>query len=130
EAALAGNAHVCSAAHLTEVTASLAAEPVWRTPAKPDCIHRGHGVADMADVRGQHQARRALEIAAVGGHSLLMTGPPGSGKTMLASRLPGLLPPMTHDQSLQTAAIASISSGGFRLEHWGLRPFRSPHHTA
>src|SRR5699024_2722848 len=78
----------------------------------------------------QHQARRALEIAAVGGHSILMTGPPGSGKTMLASRLPGILPPLTRAQSLQTAAIASISGSGFRLDTWGQRPFRTPHHTA
>src|SRR5699024_7478326 len=99
EAALAGNNHVRSAAHLTEVAASLAAEPVWRIPAELDRSNMEQAIADMADVRGQHQARRALEVAAVGGHSLLMTGAPGSGKTMLASRLPGLLPPMTLEQS-------------------------------
>lgn len=130
EAALAGNEHVRSAQHLVDVAASLIAEPVWQKPAIPDRTDITAVAADMAEVRGQHQARRALEIAAVGGHSLLMTGPPGSGKTMLASRLPGILPPMTNGQSLETAAIASISTGGFQLDKWGVRPFRSPHHTA
>lgn len=130
EAALAGNEYVRNTGHLTDAAASLIAAPVWDKPTIPDRADAVAAAADMAEVRGQHQARRALEIAAVGGHSLLMTGPPGSGKTMLASRLPGLLPPMTHDQSLQTAAIASISTGGFQLDKWGQRPFRAPHHTA
>ncbi len=129
EAALAGTALVRTASHLADVAASLAGDALWREPAAPDSVALV-GVADMADVRGQQQAKRALEIAAVGGHSILMVGPPGSGKTMLASRLPGLLPPMTREQSLEVAAIASISTGGFRLEQWGVRPFRAPHHTA
>lgn len=131
EAALAGNAGVRCARHLADVAASLVGAPLWQAPAAVvDRDGATTTVADMADVRGQHQARRALEIAAVGGHSILMTGPPGSGKTMLASRLPGILPPMTRAQALQAAAIASISTGGFRLEKWGQRPFRAPHHTA
>ncbi|MDP3293142.1 MAG: YifB family Mg chelatase-like AAA ATPase [Nevskia sp.] len=88
-----------------------------------------HG-PDLADVRGQLQARRALEIAAAGGHSLLMAGPPGSGKSMLAQRLPGLLPALAQDEALEVAAIASIGHGGFDPSNWGRRPFRSPHHTA
>ncbi|WP_273452240.1 YifB family Mg chelatase-like AAA ATPase [Nevskia ramosa] len=88
-----------------------------------------HG-PDLADVRGQLQARRALEIAAAGGHSLLMAGPPGSGKSMLAQRLPGLLPPLAQDEALEVAAIASIGHGGFDPALWGRRPYRSPHHTA
>ena len=85
---------------------------------------------DLADVHGQHQAKRALEIAAAGGHSLLMIGPPGSGKSMLAQRLPAILPPMTEEEALETAAIHSISQRGFRVEEWKQRPFRMPHHTA
>lgn len=91
--------------------------------------HRAqHPAADLADVRGQHRAKRALEIAAAGGHSLLFRGPPGSGKTMLASRLPGLMPPMTHREALESAAIQSIAEEHFNAAHWGRRPFRSPHH--
>lgn len=85
---------------------------------------------DLADVRGQEHAKRALEIAAAGGHSLLMIGPPGSGKSMLASRLPGLLPLMSEQEALENAALLSISSRGFRSRNWRQRPFRNPHHTA
>jgi magnesium chelatase family protein len=85
---------------------------------------------DLADVRGQPAARRALEIAAAGGHSLLMLGPPGAGKTMLATRLPGILPPLTQQEALETAAVQSISAGGFDVREWARRPVRAPHHTA
>ena len=85
---------------------------------------------DLGDVRGQGQAKRALEIAAAGAHSLLMIGAPGSGKSMLAHRLPGILPPMTETEALETATVASISTQGFRLQNWARRPFRAPHHTA
>jgi magnesium chelatase family protein len=84
---------------------------------------------DLADVKGQAQAKRALEVAAAGGHSLLMSGPPGAGKSMLAQRLPGLLPPMTHAEALESAAVHSLA-GTFRLAHWNQRPFRAPHHSA
>jgi magnesium chelatase family protein len=84
---------------------------------------------DLADVRGHRGAKRALEIAAAGGHSLLMTGPPGSGKSMLAQRFAGLLPPMTVDEALQSAAISSLA-GRFSLERWAQRPTRNPHHRA
>lgn len=86
-------------------------------------------VADLADVKGQAQAKRALEIAAAGGHNVLFFGPPGSGKTMLASRLPGILPPLTEAEALETAAIYSIASGVTANLAFA-RPFRSPHHTA
>ena len=81
-------------------------------------------------MRGQHQARRALEIAASGNHNLLLVGPPGTGKTLLASRLPGLLPPLEEAQALEAAAVASTSTGHFDTRHWRIRPFRAPHHTA
>ena len=85
---------------------------------------------DLADVRGQPHARRALEVAAAGNHSLLMLGPPGSGKTLLALRLPGILPPMTEAEALESAALLSVSHHGFSPTHWRRRPFRAPHHTA
>jgi magnesium chelatase family protein len=85
---------------------------------------------DLADVHGQHLARRALEVAAAGGHNLLMVGPPGTGKTMLAKRLPGILPAMTAEESMESAMIWSISQQGFDFRQWGIRPFREPHHTA
>jgi magnesium chelatase family protein len=85
---------------------------------------------DLADVRGQAHARRALEIAAAGNHHLLLIGPPGCGKTLLASRLPGILPAASEIEALETAAIASISGRGLDLARWRQRPFRAPHHTA
>ncbi|MFK7997499.1 MAG: YifB family Mg chelatase-like AAA ATPase [Granulosicoccus sp.] len=85
---------------------------------------------DMRDVFGQHKARRALEIAAAGSHNLLMVGPPGTGKSMLASRLASIQPEMSEAESMQAASIASISHTGFNASAWGVRPFRSPHHTA
>lgn len=85
---------------------------------------------DLADVRGQVAAKRALMIAAAGGHSLLLVGPPGTGKSMLARRLPGLLPPLRPDEALDVAAIASVSGCGFDAREYGRRPFRAPHHSA
>jgi len=85
---------------------------------------------DMEDVRGQHHARRALEIAAAGRHNLIMVGPPGTGKSMLASRLASILPPMSEQQALESASICSISHQGFKLKQWKNRPFRNPHHTS
>jgi magnesium chelatase family protein len=85
---------------------------------------------DLLDIRGQLQAKRALAVAAAGNHSLLMIGPPGSGKSMLAQRLPDLLPPLTDAEALEVATIASASNAGFEQRHYARRPFRSPHHTA
>jgi magnesium chelatase family protein len=85
---------------------------------------------DMAEVHGQTLAKRALTIAAAGGHNLLMSGPPGCGKSLLASCLPGLLPPMSDDESMEVAMVYSISHQGFDPDNWGVRPFRSPHHSA
>ncbi|MGE0079775.1 MAG: YifB family Mg chelatase-like AAA ATPase [Thiohalomonadaceae bacterium] len=129
EAALVSGARVHGAAHLLDTCAHLAGRaplPLARAERPP----LADPPLDLADVRGQHHARRALEIAAAGGHSLLMVGPPGTGKTMLASRLPGLLPPMSEEEAVESAAVASISDQGFSPAHWGVRPFRAPHHTA
>ena len=97
-------------------------------PRPPEMAQRP--VPDLAEVRGQFQARRALEVAAAGSHSLLLCGPPGAGKSMLAVRLPGILPPLTQAEAMEVAAVASVSQGGFDPLDWGLRPYRAPHHTA
>jgi magnesium chelatase family protein len=85
---------------------------------------------DLVDVIGHPGTRRALEAAAAGGHHLLMIGPPGAGKSMLAARLPSLLPPMTDDEALSSAAILSASTLGFSPAQWRQRPFRAPHHSS
>lgn len=129
EAALAKDLTVREAMHLLKVAAHLRGEELLeRSQALP--VAREVHAEDMADVRGQLQARRALEIAAAGGHSLLFIGPPGTGKSMLAARLPGILPPLCEDEALEVAAIASISAQGFNPAYWKRRPFRNPHHTA
>jgi len=90
----------------------------------------GAAIPDLADVRGQPFAKRALIVAAAGGHSILLVGPPGTGKSMLAQRLPGLLPALEGADALDVASIASVSSRGFEPRDYGRRPFRAPHHTA
>lgn len=132
EAALVPDSHVYRALHLRDVVRHFAVDGAeddgWtRIVAAPvgTRIQR----ADMADVKGQAAAKRALEIAAAGGHSVLLSGPPGSGKSMLAQRFAGLLPDMSCEEALQSAAIASLG-GRFKLEHWGQRPTCSPHHSA
>ena len=133
EAALARNARVYVAKHLLDVcrhAAGQSALPIELLPTGVlDSPLRKSG-PDLADVRGQAGARRALEIAAAGEHSLLLIGPPGSGKSMLAQRLPGLLPPMDDEEAIASAAVRSLSTYGFRLGEWRRRPFRAPHHTA
>ncbi|MEO8654218.1 MAG: YifB family Mg chelatase-like AAA ATPase [Ramlibacter sp.] len=136
EAALVPQAQVYRADHLLDVvrqflpTAASQAEPSagWARVVAQAAMASEH-YPDLADVKGQAGAKRALEIAAAGGHSLLLLGPPGSGKSMLAQRFAGLLPAMTVEESLQSAAIASLA-GQFTLQRWGLRPTCSPHHTA
>lgn len=131
EAALVGQLQVLPLTHLLELVAHLAGQ----TPIEPHVTHTGLAKQpkpqpDLADVRGQAQAKRALEIAASGRHNLLFMGPPGTGKSMLAARLPGLLPPLTEQEALATAVVHSIAGIGTDLNTWRTRPFRSPHHTS
>ncbi len=131
EAACVSDARVYAAGDLAEVVRQFLPDPhdePWarvsaaqRPPAPPE--------PDMADVKGQAAARRAVEVAAAGGHSLLLMGPPGSGKSMLAQRLAGLLPPMEMQEAQESAAIASLA-GRFAPERWAQRPTCAPHHTA
>ena len=128
EAALARQASVKVARTLLEVCAGLAGDKLLPQAQAPQAI--ALPLPDLRDVRGQAQARRALEIAAIGGHHLLLVGTPGCGKTLLASRLPGILPEASEAEALETAAIASISGRGLDPAQWRQRPFRCPHHTA
>ncbi len=134
EALVGATTAVRAASHLKEVCRHLTGEEPLSLcgrgqQIRPAAPHSGVE-ADLGDVRGQFQAKRALVIAAAGSHSLLMIGPPGCGKSMLAQRLPGLLPPLAESEALACAAIASVSSSGFAMRSFGRRPFRSPHHTA
>lgn len=128
EAALIGDMTILPAQHLLQVCAHLAGREIL-PPFAVSPAPGFHPYPDLAEVKGQTPAKRALEVAAAGGHSLLMSGPPGAGKSMLAQRLPGILPPMTADEALETAAVHSLA-GVFKLEHWAQRPFRAPHHSA
>lgn len=130
EAALAGGAPVYPAAHLLDVCARLRGETTVSPHTAPAPTGHADPIPDLADVHGQQRARRALEIAAAGNHNLLFVGPPGTGKSMLAARLPGILPPMTSGEALEAAAVASVGARGFDPARWGRRPFRAPHHTA
>ncbi|CAD6513265.1 Competence protein ComM [Paraburkholderia hiiakae] len=134
EAALVPGVAVYGAADLRSLCAHLAgADPEARlAPVRASALDAAPTAAplDMADVVGQRGARRALEVAAAGGHHLLMVGPPGAGKSMLAARLPGLLPLMTDDEALASAALLSASAIGFTPQQWRQRPFRAPHHSS
>jgi magnesium chelatase family protein len=128
EAALVRQASVLPAASLLEVCAHLdgrqTLEPYEGAP-----LVNAPEYVDLAEVKGQAPAKRALEVAAAGGHSVLMIGPPGTGKSMLAARFPGLLPPLTESEALEAASVQSIG-GTFTLENWMRRPYRAPHHSA
>jgi magnesium chelatase family protein len=128
EAALAEGADVLSAASLGQVCAHLAGQAPLAL-AGPGSQAEPLAYADLADVKGQAAAKRALEVAAAGAHSALMSGPPGTGKSLLASCFPGILPPMTEEEALASAAVQSLG-GAFKMSAWRQRPFRAPHHTA
>ncbi len=130
EAGLVQGGRISGAAHLLDVCRHARGIEALAAATRPEWSDAGLAGPDLADVRGQASAKRALEIAAAGEHSLLLMGPPGAGKSMLAQRLPGILPPMTEDEALDTAAVRSLASSVFRLGDWRRRPFRSPHHTA
>lgn len=128
EAALVRSATVLPARSLLEAVAHLGGHtPIAPHSIPPTEAHRRY--PDLSDVKGQAKAKRALEVAAAGGHSMLMVGPPGTGKSMLAQRFPGLLPPLTEDEAMQAAAVLSIA-GTFRPERFLDRNFRAPHHTS
>lgn len=128
EAALCQSAPHLTATSLLSVCAHLHERESLSSAAAP--VHqRPDNLKDLSDVKGQAQARRALEVAAAGGHNLLMFGPPGAGKSMLASRLASILPPLAEDEALEVAAIRSVSNSSGR-QHWLDRPYRSPHHTS
>jgi magnesium chelatase family protein len=130
EARLVSKTAVAVASHLRDVAAhATGAQPLTFEFGKPTGF-APVDLLDLADVRGQAHAKRALEIAAAGKHSLLLIGPPGTGKSMLAQRLRWLLPPMNEDEALQSAAVRSLTSAPMKLTEWRVRPFRSPHHTA
>ncbi|RAO74607.1 YifB family Mg chelatase-like AAA ATPase [Dyella jiangningensis] len=130
EAALVSDADVLVADTLAEVCGWLRGAQDLGLPTDPPPPGIDGIGPDLADVRGQLQARRALEIAATGGHHLLLSGPPGTGKTMLAERLPGILPPLTESEALETCAVLSVAGQTVDPQHWRRRPFRAPHHTA
>jgi len=137
EAALVDGLRTLSARSLPEVVGQLRGElPVERieraaAAERPAPVGGRPSAAgpDFAEVKGHRAAKRALEVAAAGRHSMLMLGPPGSGKSLLAARLPSILPPMSDDEALEAAAVASLA-GRFAPEAWGRRPFRAPHHSA
>ncbi len=128
EAALVNGARIFPAKNLLQVAAHLTGvSALGCYPSQPEL--RPIAYPDMAEVKGQKPVKFALEVAAAGGHSVLMTGPPGTGKSMLASRFAGILPPLTESEALETAALQSLD-GGFDIAHWKQRPYRAPHHTA
>jgi len=128
EAALVEDAVVYPARTLLQVAAHLAGRETIRPHiSQPQAITPHY--PDMNEVKGQEQVKRALEIAAAGGHSVLMMGPPGTGKSMLAARFPGILPQMTEAEALESAALQSLD-GNFDVAKWKTRPYRAPHHTA
>ncbi len=129
QACMIQDARVYGANHLLQVHSFLLAQqPLPSIPPLPELPPSPY--ADLADVKGQQQAKRALEIAAAGGHNLLMFGPAGTGKSMLAQRLPGILPPLSEEEALATAALYSIAGLPREPHNWRQRPYRAPHHTA
>ena len=130
EAALSNNKQVLAATHLSDIVAHIKEQLCLLPVRKVAAPSKPRPTLQLSDIRGQYLAKRALIIAAAGAHNLLFMGPPGTGKTMLASRLSSLLPEMSIEESLEVASIQSISKYAFEVASWGKRPFRTPHHTA
>ncbi len=129
EAVWAGGADIIAAPNVLALINHLRGTQVLKTP-EPQLIEEMGEQLDFSDVKGQEAAKRVLEIAAAGGHTLLMVGPPGSGKSMLASRLPSILPPMTAEEALETSMVASVAGKLTDGRISKIRPFRNPHHSA
>ncbi len=130
EASLIKDLTVYTASHLLDVCAFLTGEKTLVQPHRQSVSHQQSYNSCLSDIRGQQHAKRALEIAAAGRHSLLMRGPPGTGKTMLASRLVTILPDMSDEEAAEVAAIRSVCGEQVNFENWAVRAFRVPHHTA
>ncbi|MDX8391867.1 MAG: YifB family Mg chelatase-like AAA ATPase [Mariprofundaceae bacterium] len=131
EAMMVSDLQVFPAASLLQVASHLAGQSLLTAATQASApTNETRDLPDLSDIRGQLQARRALEIAAAGGHHMLMDGPPGVGKSMLAKRLPGILPPLTLEQRLEVARIYSVSGDGSRKLDDTAPPFRAPHHSA
>lgn len=130
EAALVEEAQILPAHHLLDICAHINGQRRIEWAQLNIAVDTPNPAPDFIDVHGHFQAKRALEIAAAGSHNLLMLGPPGTGKSMLASRLPGILPPLSDEEALESAAIASVSDIPFDPRHWRRAPYRAPHHTA
>lgn len=129
EVGLIGGTDCFIAGHLQEVCAFLEGRTELQHPEQLSEVFPT-AEADLNEVIGQQQGKRALEVTAAGGHNLLLIGPPGTGKTMLASRLPGILPSLSNQEALESAAILSLTGTGQAYKQWRKRPFRSPHHSA
>lgn len=130
EAGLLPDNNTRVAEHLLEVCAFLQGKGNLPNAVAPPAAETPVETADLQEIIGQEQAKRALEIAAAGGHNLLLLGPPGTGKTMLASRLNGLLPPLSDQEALESVAVASLLHHPDEALPWRQRPFRAPHHSA
>ena len=130
EASVIAGCNALAARHLLEVCAHLSGAKTLVAVSAAPAVLALNEAPDLAEVRGQPLAKRALEIAAAGEHSLLLMGPPGTGKSMLAQRLPGILPALNDAEALEVAAIRSLIGQGIDIKRWRIRPFRSPHHTA
>ncbi len=129
EAALVEHATIYPAASLLAVCAHLTGQSTLTPESPPPTPCRTEHYPDFSEVKGQATVKRALEVAAAGAHSVLLAGPPGTGKSMLASRFPGILPDMSQQEAIESAALLSLN-GSFRIERWRQRAYRSPHHTA
>jgi len=130
EAALPQQAKIIAANHLLEVTAHLTQQQPLQAFHNPSLTQQPTLSNNLNEVMGQYQAKRALEIAASGNHNLLFQGPPGSGKSMLAARLPSILPDLDEEQAMEVASLRSIANLPFQLDHWLNPPYRAPHHSA